>query len=244
MVGHMHNNDLELKLTKGSPIKIENVGTLYPLTLGEISDIGEMEYNKMIYSFSLKKEMFNIENEISQFELTLLYCRQDEDFRNLFLESVFVFTKETLNIFDENNTCFFYFGSLEEERFVGIKEFDEIVQIIKRQNFINDKEKEEEFNPTSEKAKELIDKLKYFRQRVKEKNQEKGLDLSDIISIVAAHSGNINIFNVWDLTVFQLYSLYIRLMMKENFGLEYAKYIQGEDPKNLKLDHWASKLTK
>jgi hypothetical protein len=240
----INDNDLELKLLHGSPIEIKNLVTIYPLKLHEIKDIGEIQYNKYISSILLNKENFNIMDDISPFELIFLYCRKDEDFRNLFLESIFIFTKETLYIYDENNTCFFYFGLLEEKRFVGIKEFDEIVQIVKRQNFINDKEKEEEFNPTSEKAKELIDKLKYFRQKVKEKNQDKGLDLSDIISIAAAHSGNINIFNVWDLTVYQLYSLYIRLMMKENFGLEYAKYIQGEDPKNLKLDHWASKLKK
>ena len=239
----MADNDLELKLTRGSPIKIENVGILYPLTLGEISDIGEMKYNKYIFSTNLKKENFGLENEeITPFELTFIYCRQDESFKEMFLDALSYFFREKV-YYHENG--FFYLGTLEENKFIGINEFDEILRVVKKQNFINDKEKVEEFNqPTSEKARELIEKLKYFRQKVKEKNQEKGLDLSDIISIVAAHSGNINIFNVWDLTVFQLYTLYIRLMMKENFGLEYSKYIQGEDPKNLKLDHWASKLQK
>lgn len=236
----MHENDLELKLSRGKPIPVDSLGYLYPLTLDEISEIGEYKYNQYIFSTNLKKENFGLENEeITQFELTFLYCRQDESFRKMFLDSFSCFFRERV-YYHENG--FFYLGIPEENMVIGLDKFDEILKIIKKQNFVNDKEKEEEFNPADERTKELIDKLKYFRQLVKEQNQEKGLNLNDITQIVAAHSPNINIFNVWDLTVYQLYTLYIRLMMKENFGLEYAKYVQGGDPKDLKLDHWASKI--
>lgn len=239
----MEDMDLELKLTRGSPIQVEKVGTLYPLNLHEVSEIGEIEYNKYISSILLKKESFGLEDEdITPFQLTYIFSFQDEAFRKIILKALSHFFKEEVH-FNENG--FYYLGEIEENRLIGTNEYDEIIKIIKKQNFINDNEKEKElFNPTSKKAKELVEKLKHFRQEVKKKNQENGLNLNDIIQIVASHSSNINIFNIWDLTIYQLYALYIRLMMKENFGLEYAKYLQGEDPKNLKLDHWASKLKK
>lgn len=238
----MYENDLELKLLRGKPIEIDGVGILHPLTLGEIEEIGEIQYNKQIFIATFKQDDIVIEGHtLTPFESVSVYLFQDESFREVFIDSMSKFFKEEVHY--HRDSGFFYLGSLEEPRVVSEVKYNEIVDVIKRQNFIKSKQEEkEEFNPHDDKARELYEQLKKFRQKVKEQNQEKGLDLSDIIRIVSAYSGNINIFNVWNLTVYQLYALYISLMMKENYDAQYYLLPHVSDQKSLDLKHWARKL--
>jgi hypothetical protein len=239
----MYENDLELKLLHGSPIELSNIGFIYPLTLREISDIGEIQYNKLIFSATFKRDDLIIKNhKLTPFETIWVYCYQDNLFREMFYSAIKTFMKEEIRLHENG---FFYFGKIEENKIFDEEKYNEFSLIVKKQNFIKDhQEEKEEFNPHDERARELIEKLKYYRQKVKEKNQENGLNLSDIISIVAAHSGNLNIFTVWDLTVYQLYTLYLRLMMKENYESQFYLLPHVSDSKSLDLKHWATKIQK
>lgn len=236
----MDMSDVELKLLLGLPIEIAGVGKLYPLTLREISTIGETEYNKLISISTFKQEDLEIDGrKLTPFESVLVYTIHDENFRKLFVESLSKFFKEQVHFHFESGL--FYLGSLQDSRLITEEKYNEIVEVVKRQNFIKDSQKEEEeFNPFDEKAAEFAAQIKKFRQKVKERNQEGGLNLRDIISIVASYSQSYNLFNIFDLTIFQLYETYIRLMMRDNYESQFAVYLQGAEIKDMK--HWARKI--
>jgi hypothetical protein len=238
----MGNNDMDLKLLRGLPIEVYRFGKIHPLKLDEISKIGELKYNQYLSSIIFNQETLKIEGKkLSKFETLMVCSLSDETFRNVIIHALHILFKEEIHL---HQGGFFYLGDINHQRIITPEIYEEIVRLVKQQNFIKDnKEEEEQFNPHDEKAAKLIEKLKHFRQKVKEKNAEEGLNLSDIISIVATYSGNLNMFNVWDLTVYQLYTIYIRLMMKENYETQIYLLPHSSDPNSSELkNHLASKI--
>lgn len=234
----------ELQLLRGIPISLDNICKLYPLTLDEISVIGNKEFNKIL-GYILMEDR-NIElNEglmVTSFEYMLLLSLKKMDEGIEFLNYIEMITKEKLTPYLDEESGFFYFGELSENRHLDATEFKKFKDIIKKQYFLDKEEDKKPFNPASERVRQLQEQFNKVKAQISKNNNESGLDLGDIISIVSAYTPNLNILNVWELTVYQLYHLYMRLITKDIYESEFQKYLQGEDPKKLKLEHWASKL--
>jgi hypothetical protein len=236
----MNDQDLELKLLSGSAIEIDGVGFLHPLKLQEISQIGELKYNQFLSAITYKHEPIVIENkQLSPFEVLLVYCYHDQLYKDVFFNALKNIFKEDIHLHEGG---FFYLGRLSEKRIIDESKFDQMKAIIKKQNFIKDVELEQEYKPHSDKVAEYIEKMKKIKAKLQKQNAEEGLNLSDIISIISAYSPNINMFNVWDLTVYQLYTLYLRLMMKDNYESQFQLMLQGADIKSSDIKHWATKI--
>jgi hypothetical protein len=236
----------ELKLLAGDPIQVGNVCKVHPLKLREIKDIGEDVYNQNLFFITLNKEklkdneIFNQEilTQLSDYELFILLYVQDPYFQQSITHFFnLIFKEPQISLHQEG---FFYLGDISEKRWITEDIFNQITQIIKKQNLLQEEEKQ--FRPANDKARELIEKRKKIMQKLQKQNKQDGLKLSDIVSIVSSYSPDINILNVWDLTVYQLYNAYIRLLVKDSFEREFAQYLQGADPQKLNLKHWASKI--
>lgn len=239
----MNNNDLELKLLSGVPIDV-GVGKLYPLTLAEIRELGEQLYNRYIGVVSVDPKKLNLKDEtIQSYELALTLCLVDPVFRQDFLNAMSLFFKEEMRLHESG---VFFIGDFEKNEIKALDKdsFEYVRHVIRKQNFIS--EKQDEFDgfkiAEDEETKRIMEMRKKIKERIKQENKDNGLDLFDVISIVASHIPNINFFNVWDLTIFQLYTLYSRLMMKESYESNFAIYVQSGDSSKLDLTHWARKL--
>jgi hypothetical protein len=155
---------------------------------------------------------------------------------------------------DEGETLFDeeWMDALPEDKIklVHRENFDEIVRIVKFQNFLSSANiKKQEFNPANEEARKLAEQMERNRQKVEAKKKaqqanEKGdddeIDISDIISAVTAKSNSINKFNVWDLTLYQLYDEYSRLELIDNYNFNIKAMMAGV--KEVDLKHWSSKI--
>jgi uncharacterized protein (UPF0305 family) len=237
----INENDIELKILRGSPIDI-GIGKIHPLTLDEISQIGELKYNQSLSIITSNKKEFFVDSEnLTHFQSIVVLCYHQQEFRELFLESVTAFFKEPVHFHEEG---FFYLGDLVDERFIDEVKFNDIQLIIKKQNFLKDEVGKEEFKPHNDKAAELIEKMKQVKSKIKKENDDNGLSLSDIISIVCSYMPNVSIFSVWNLTVYQLYTLYLRLILKDNYESNFYLMPHVSDSKTLDLKHWATKLNK
>lgn len=238
---NMNENDIELKILRGSPIDVD-VGKIYPLILDEVSQIGEMKYNQYLSLItSNKKEFFEDSADLTHFQSVAVLCYQKQEFRDLFLESINTFFKEPVHFHEEG---FFYLGDLVDGRYVDEEKFNEIQLVIKKQNFLKDEVENKEFKPHNDRAAELIEKMKQVKSKIKKENNDNGLNFSDIISIVSSYMPNVSIFSVWNLTVYQLYTLYLRLIMKDNYESNFYLMPHVSDSKTLDLKHWATKLNK
>lgn len=167
-------------------------------------------------------------------------------------DGVIAFDFEKMGIFSEDE-----FGDmiLSEEKLDEIEEgelklihrdnFDEIIDVIKLQNFLKktDEVKEEEY--ADEATRKLMEQMKKNQQRVDniKKNQNDNddpIDLYDIISSVSSKSYSINELNIWQLTLYQLYEKYSRLEVIESYDFSLKAMMAGA--KDVDLKHWSSKL--
>lgn len=234
----MNSIDYGLKLIKGTPIDI-GIGMVHPLKLSEIHDIGETQYNQYLGFINVDAKTLQIEDEtIKPFQIVQMLCTLDQAYRINLLSAMQLMFKEEIKL---HQSGVFFIGNEAELRILNEEKFEIFRDVIRKQNFLSE-QKEEKFNPKDDKAKELIEKYKNIQKQLKERNKEKGLGLEDIISIVTSYVPNVDLFNVWDLTVYQLYTIYSRLMMKENYESNFAVYLQSGDPNSLDLKHWARRI--
>lgn len=239
--------DILLKLLRGKPISI-GICKIHPLHLNEIDDMdnGELTYRQYISPLLLDKNNIIEQDpslaERSAFEIFLLYCFHDKEYRKIVLDSLKLFSKDEPFYHPEG---FIFFGKIEEQRFLDDVVFDRLQSVIKQQNFLKEDKPENEPIYANEKSREfaeLVKKAKAEAQaQIQAMNKDKILRLGDIISIVSAYSENINLFNIWDLTVYQLYDSYLRLLMRDSYDARFSMMLAGAEIKD-ELKHWNSRL--
>ncbi|MEE5181035.1 hypothetical protein JDW21_19640 [Bacillus subtilis] len=136
-----------------------------------------------------------------------------------------------------------------ELKFVHRDNFDEIVEIVKTQNYLTKPiEKINGSNPADEETKKLMEYMENMRNKVNEKKrlqkemdgESDNIDISDIISSVTAKSNSIDKFNVWSLTLYQLYDEYARLELIDNYDFSIRAMMAGAEKIDLK--HWSSRI--
>lgn len=142
--------------------------------------------------------------------------------------------------------------SLEENEITLIhrENFDSIVEAVKILNYLKkpvDRKKGDE-NPVDDDTRQLLEQMKKNEERVrkikKREREDNGddddVDISDIISAVTVKSSSISKFNVWNLTLFQLYDEYARLELIDNYDFSIKAMMAGAEKIDLK--HWSSRL--
>lgn len=237
----------DLQLQKGSPIDV-GLCKVYPLTLGEITDfVGENKYNQLLSSLLIDKSSLNLDDvskeekeifdKLTTYEIIILHSFRDEEMRKVFIKSFSLFLREEIHYHQEG---FFYIGELTDNRIITKENFEQIKQILKKQNYLQDAE--DDFKPANEKTIELYEKMKKIKEKLKKKNPDDGLKLSDIVSIVATYSNDISILTVWNLTIYQLYESYLRLIMWDNYHTSYMHLPHMDEEDRKSMIHWASKL--
>lgn len=232
----------ELKLLTGLPIRIENVCEVFPLKIGDISKMGQNEFNLMLTYLLLDDKKIEVSEDIfvSPLDYMILSNLENGADGKRFERYLEMITHEKIHTSSEG---FFYFGDISENRKFDSDSLVVLKEIIKKQYFLNDDESSKsKSTPANDKARELIERLENYKKQIKKENSEKGMELSDIVSVVASYAPNINIINVCDLTVYQIYHLYIRLINKDTYDSQFQLLCQGADPKELKLEHWANKI--
>ena len=238
------DSDLNLRLLVGMPININNLGTVYPLKLKEIIALGEHVYNELLSVLLIDKK--NIEGlkeeEFSNLEILMVYSYQNIEFREKALSSLKLFLN---NEFFMSNEGFFYCRKLISDNYglfvyknliLNKEPFDDFQYILKLANHIENK-KEEDIIPGNERARKFMEKLKLSKQNIK---KPETMNLHSIISGIAWKSNNINIINIFDLTIYQLYDAYHRLENIDNYHYTLSGLYAGTvDGKNINL----SKIT-
>lgn len=249
----------KLKLLAGDPIKFYNIGQVHPFTIGDIKDIGgEEQFNKYLNALIMSKDMLinspdedednNKQDkeiiEITNLDLIYLLNIQDVKFHDIYMEAMKFIFKEDIN-FTEYGICV---GEIDKKHLIDYQKYDELIEIIKIQNCLEKQKNEDEYNPSSDKARELLEKRKKLREKVnqlKNKDEESDgepLTLDDLVSILCANGNGINVFNVWDLSFYAFNDQFNRMKMFEDFQINVHSLLAGADPNEIELKHWMSKI--
>lgn len=246
----MNDEELELKLLKGSTINIDGI-KIKPLLLDYIIEdvenggIGYEKYNNLISIMGIDKS-----------NLTDITSEQLDEIKNF---DIFMFNKELMNLLIEFLKIFLNCNNilyLDEQQVIIIdykthqayihrENYDYIIKIFKKMYCISFG-KENEYKAANEQARVLIEKIKKRDEELSKIKAKQAPNIFSIISGVAWKSHNINIFNIFKLTIFQLYDAYYRLDIIDNCQYTMSGIYAGTiDSKNIKQEEltWIKKYS-
>lgn len=139
--------------------------------------------------------------------------------------------------------------SLSEDEITVVTRYnlDEIIEVIKLQNYLEKpKEEDGEEKYADEATRKLMEEMERHRKKVeaKKKAQQEyegnDIDISDIISAVSSKSNSINKLNIWQFTLYQIYDEYSRLELIDNYDFSIQAMMNGAEKVDLK--HWSSRI--
>ena len=227
-------------LLSPTPIHIGNIGHIKSPTLKEISQIGYQQYNGYLsillltpenYFKSMDKDKFEqyqaLDDEtkmkISMFEIML----SNKDLLFAYLDAFNFFFVEYL-AFDPNKKVFCIYSSQKDIEnkikplgIINSNIFGDVCDImLQLNNIFRDYANEDYKKVKNNRALEILKKLKKGQAEQNKKNKfDKRVELSNVISALSAYHNNLNMVNIWDLTVFQLYDQFKRLQSNSIFNM-------------------------
>jgi hypothetical protein len=248
----MNELDLKLMLWAGIPISVEGFGSIRPLKIREVIEFGYSNYLRCLNFITLElkdliKEEDNEElKDINILDVLIAFGGDElnyqlEESLSLFLDGEAIVDKENFSVLIKRE---------EEILQVDRNNYNQIVEVLKWQNYINQFEEKnlDSFNPADEKArklKEKFEKLNKEREKLKKKknnedDENQDIDFYDILTAVASKSYSINELNILDLTIYQFYVKFKRLDIIDQYDISIKSLLAGA--KDIKLNHWSSKI--
>lgn len=211
------------ELISPEPIYMQNTGSIISPKLRDISLLGYHTYQTYLAILLIDPKSYltmtgNPEryDSLSLFEL-LTANKQSR-----------VLLQDMLNFFISEDVIY----SPAHHHFI-VKNNDKIVGIIAKENYpqlcnficqrisIKSNQEEDLSNIKSKKALEIMQKLQKGRaEKAKQTKTDKNMELGNIISAVAGKSYSLNIVNIWDLTVFQLWDCFSRLSNNNIYDIQ------------------------
>lgn len=111
-----------------------------------------------------------------------------------------------------------------ENKDIGIitKEiYPSICDLICQRNCIKSNQEEDLSKVKNKKALEIMKKLQKGRiEKAKQSNADKNMELGNIISAIANKSYSLNILNIWDLTIYQVWDCFQRLSNNNIYNIQ------------------------
>lgn len=239
-------------LISPKPFYVENIGSIISPKLIEISNAGGLSVYQNYLSTILidlktyfkiigKEQEFNqlsdeVKEQLNVFDLFLSSEELIESLQtalNFFIKEDVTYSKEHKSFLvikrEESNSI--------DNKIVGIiskENFSQVCDLICQRNFVKSKRLEEDFSKAkNKKALEIMKKLQKGREeKAKQTKPDKNMELGNIISAVANKSHSLNIINIWDLTVYQLWDCFARLSNNNIYDIQCMSVATWGDKEN------------
>lgn len=257
----MSETDIGLALLSGKPFMIDNL-EIIPKLLSEVQEIGYDNYLMSLQGIMLTKKAFAesldenkvriIEEETSEsgkntvFDYYIRYAGKDFlQLLGLGLRVAF----STDDIILEGERILIDSSQRQEDsdeplKIVSRDNFDWIIKALKLQNnFALEPKEEEQATPKNERARKLREDMERANREIEARkarqNQGNSIPFDSMISAITTRSHSINKFNIWNLTIAQIYDEFDRINAIDRYDLNIQAMLAGADIDDLK--HWASK---
>ena len=238
--------DYRLALMSGTDIPVPECQlVIHQPQIKEIALIGEKDFFLGAQCLCINKKMFSKDEKdlsnISNFQIfmTIMSEKETRDKK----EAV----KQLFSILLPNYTIIFTPQSIivkNEEISLIIDEnnFEVLQGVLKEIFCFNSGMSQDSFNPGDEKAKEIAEKLMRGRERIAaEKGGDSGSALVQYTSILTIGLGSMSLFDILNLTLYQLYDLVQRYMMYVNWDIDVRTRLAGGKPDS-QPDNWMKNI--
>lgn len=204
------------------PIYIKNVGGIISPKIDDIFKIGINTYDYYLFIISMDlNSYFSITNQKALYdelyeeqktELNVfdLLITTDELRENLQLAYNF-FIKEDV-VYDSEKRCFLI---KDNDVLIGViydENYNSVGNIINQRNYVKIDDTNDLSKIKSKKALKILEKIKKAKESQKKPKRDARMELGNIISSVANKHSSINMINIVELTVFQVWDAFNRLI--------------------------------
>ena len=226
--------DLKLsyfELLSPDPIQIQRVGGILSPTLRSISKIGINTYQyyltillmdlKTYFTMIQQEEQFELLSDEDKAQMNVFDLLTMDDKSAELLQNVLDFFIEENVVWSNQNRAFLIH---KDDNVIGVitKEiYPHICDLICQRNCIKSNLEEDLSKVKSKKALEIMKKLQKGRaEKAKATKSDKNMELGNIISAVANKSQSLNIINIWELTVYQVWDCFSRLSNNSIYDIQ------------------------
>lgn len=231
MTYKLENSDL----LSPEPIYIQGLGNVQSPTLRKIAKLTFAEYNLYINMLSLNKDkLINLMNMQEDYDKT------PEDIKSqITLYDIMISKQEIINIYvkvfsffiidnvqySEKDKAFLIFST--DESLIGFIDKDnyvDVFNIILKINYFSSNSSETK-KYKSKKAKELALQIEKAKAEISKNNKENNnMDMANVISKLSVQHNSLNILNIWDITIYQLYDQFISQNYKNQNDIQSMNY--------------------
>ena len=241
-----------LKFQKGSPVLLEDICAIYPVTLGQIVDEGYDNFQVYLQLLTAEKPIIKPEDDselnkllatLSDFQYILLMTQVDLQVNEKIKKAFRFFTHETA-IFSLDPAQI-VIGPIEEKHLLTEPKFYDLQRILRRMYFLeqegdeiiiydNDKPEVKEL-----KLQMRANREKVRRAKAKKAAQEKSdMKFSDLIGSITINNCGLNISNVWDITYYAFHDQLKRMGWRDQFNINHDAALAGAKINKSQLKHW------
>ncbi len=144
---------------------------------------------------------------------------------NFFIKEEVAYSVEHKCFLVKKNTPVPHNGEISEEASavgsISRETYPQVCDIICQRNFIKSSQQDDLSKAKNRKAVEIMKKLQKGRdEKAKHTKADKNMELGNIISAVANKSQSLNILNIWDLTVYQVWDCFQRLSSNNIYNIQ------------------------
>lgn len=242
-------------LLSPAPVAIPNACSVISPRLKEIASIGFAAYQHYLsLLFMDMKTYFNLAGygeayaklsgtELAQLSLFDLLTAV-ESTRQLVTSALRFFIPETITYAAKEN-CFHVCnadggrtGTISGENYALV------CDVIRQRNYFKSAVQEDFTKVKSKKALEIAKKLQQGRAQKNAIVKPDGdMELGNIISAVAGKSQSLNLLNIWDLTVFQLWDAFFRLSSNNLYAIQSMSVAAwGDKDKHFDAASWFKRI--
>lgn len=218
-------------LLSPAPVYISRVGGIVSPKLKDIASIGINTYQyyltillmdlKAYFTMLGQQEQFNLLSEEQKSQLSIFdFLTSNDDSINLLQTILNFFINENV-IYSNEHKAFLVQKENETIGIISKEIYPQVCNIICQRNCIKSNQEEDLSKIKSKKALEIMKKLQKGRtEKAKHSKADKNMELGNIISAVANKSQSLNILNIWELTVYQLWDCFSRLTNNSIYDIQ------------------------
>ena len=231
------------ELLSPEPVYVQKVIGIISPKLKDIASIGINTYQyylsvllvdlKTYFTMIGKSEQFELLTDTEKAQISIFdLLTVNMDSIKLLQAVLNFFIKEDV-VYSIDNRCFLIKKNIpvpnngeitEEYTTVGSisrETYPQVCDIICQRNYIKSNQQDDLSKVKSKKALEIMKKLQKGRyEKARQTKTDKNMELGNIISAVANKSPSLNIINIWDLTVYQVWDCFMRLSNNSIYNIQ------------------------
>ena len=218
-------------LLSPAPIYLPGAGGILSPKLDAISRIGMQNYQQYLAvllldtqsylaALGLTKKFETLTKEEKSLTDIFNMLTSNEQSTSMLQNALNFFMEEEIRFSSQQN-CFLAYRENTVTGTINKENYPLVRSCICRRNCINPGANADLSKVKSKKAQDILKKLsKGKAAKAKQAQSDRNMELGNIISAVANRSHSLNILNIWDLTVFQVWDCFSRLSNNSIYDIQ------------------------